>query len=124
MLQRVHAQPRERFNVSVTVMQGMDVLVQGLDVDEAVGKVEVKLPIKGHPESGQAEHGYVPRVGKGLLIAHVGESVSCIAVHEDGLPDGELDHSKKAVPHVMNDLADLVLRLGWKGCFDHPRPDK
>ena len=36
MLNGVHAQPREWFNVSVAVVERVDVLVESLDVDEPV----------------------------------------------------------------------------------------
>ena len=52
MLDRVHAESSERFDVGVPVMDSVDVFVQGLDMDEPVGKVEVELAIKWDPESG------------------------------------------------------------------------
>ena len=37
VLQGVHAQPRERFNVGVAVVEAVDVFVESRDVDESAG---------------------------------------------------------------------------------------
>ena len=50
MLNGVHAQPSERLDVRVAMVERVDVLVESLDVDEPVGKVEVKLSVEGNPE--------------------------------------------------------------------------
>ena len=66
MLNGVHAQPSERLNVRVAVVERVDVLVQSLDVDEAVGKVEMELAVEGNPEGCQNKHGCVPAAREGL----------------------------------------------------------
>ena len=109
MLDRVHAEAREGFDVSVTVVERVNILVQGLDMNKPVGKVKVKLPVERDPEECKNEHGHIPRIGRGLFIGHKWETVCCIAVHENSFPYGHLDHSKKRVPHVMQDFAFLVL---------------
>ena len=45
VLDGVHAQAREGLDVGVAVVEGVDVLVESLDVDEPVGKVEVELAV-------------------------------------------------------------------------------
>ena len=60
VLDGMHAQPREGFDVGVAVVEGVDILVQRLDVDEPVSKVEVKLAIEGNPEGCQKKHCCVP----------------------------------------------------------------
>ena len=60
VLDRVHAESSKWLDVSVAVVQGMDVLVHCLDVDEAVSKIKVELTVEGHPEGSQYEHGQVP----------------------------------------------------------------
>ena len=60
VLDGVHAESGKWLNVGVAVVQGMDVLVHRLDVDEAMSKVKVELTVEGHPEGGHNEHGQVP----------------------------------------------------------------
>ena len=60
VLDGVHTESSKRFDVSIAVVQGMDVLVHCLDVDEAVSKIKVELTVEGHPEGSQYEHGQVP----------------------------------------------------------------
>ena len=115
VLDGVHAQPSERLDVGVAVVEGVDVLVERLDVDEPVGEVEVELSVEGHPEGGQDEHGGVPGGGEGLLVAHVGQAVGGVAVHEDGLPDSELDDAHEGVEHVVQHLGHPVLPVGHEG---------
>ena len=50
---RVHGQASKRFYVRVSVVDGMDVLVERLDVDEPVGEVEMELPVERDPEESQ-----------------------------------------------------------------------
>lgn len=83
----MHGESSEGFNIGVPMVKGVDVLIQGLDVDEAMGKVEVEVAIHDNPESSQGEHGHVPGVGEGLLVAHEGKAFGCVAVHEDSFPD-------------------------------------
>ena len=66
VLDGVHAQPRKGFDVGVAVVEGVDVLVESLDVDQPVGKVEVKLAVEGNPEGCQNKHCCVPTAGEGL----------------------------------------------------------
>ena len=66
VLDGVHAQPREGFYVGVAVVEGVDVLVESFDVDEPMGKVEVKLSVEWNPEGCQNKHCRVPAVRKGL----------------------------------------------------------
>ena len=66
MLNGVHAQPSERLNVRVAMVERVDVLVESLDVDEPVGKVEMELAVEGNPEGREDEHCRVPRAREGL----------------------------------------------------------
>ena len=66
VLDGMHAQPREGFDVGVAVVERVDVLVESLDVDEPVSKVEVKLAIEGNPEGCQNKHCCVPAAWEGL----------------------------------------------------------
>ena len=66
VLNGVHAQPREGFDVGVAVVEGVDILVQRLDVDEPVSKVEVKLAVEGNPKRCQNKHCCVPPIGECL----------------------------------------------------------
>ena len=66
MLNGVHAQPSERLNVRVAMVERVDVLVESLDVDEPVGKVEMELTVEGNPEGCQNKHCCVPAAREGL----------------------------------------------------------
>ena len=51
VLDRVHGEPGKRFDVGVSVVESVHILVHRLDVDEPVSKVEVELSVEGNPES-------------------------------------------------------------------------
>ena len=70
MLNRVHAEARERLDISVAMVEGMNIFVKSFDMDESVGKIKVKLPIERNPEECKDEHCHVPRIGKCLLVTH------------------------------------------------------
>ena len=50
MFNRVHAEARERLDISVAMVERVNILVKSFDMDEPVGKIEVKLPIERNPE--------------------------------------------------------------------------
>ena len=131
VLDGMHAQTRERFNVCVAVVEGVDVLVESLDVDEPVGKVEMELAVKGNPEGCQNKHCRVPAAREGLhrnetevpptfihlsvknlLVSEVREAVGGIAMEEDCLPHGVLDDAHRGVEHVVDHLGQLVSPIG------------
>ena len=58
----MHAEAREGFNVSVAMVERVNILVESLDMDESVGKIEVELPVERNPESSQNEHGDIPGI--------------------------------------------------------------
>ena len=70
MLNRVHAEARERFNISVTMVERVDILVKSFDMDKPVGKIKVKLSIERDPKECKDKHCHVPRIRKCLLITH------------------------------------------------------
>ena len=74
-----------------------------------------------------------------LFVAEVRQAVGGVAVDEDRLPDGELDHAHRGVEHVVDHLGtrfgvcltnesdilqitleSLYRRLGKNGRSDHP----
>ena len=56
----MHAESRKWLDVSVAVVQGVDVLVHCLYVDEAMSKVKVEFTVEGDPEGSQNEHCQIP----------------------------------------------------------------
>ena len=77
---------------------------------------------------------------KNLFVAEVRQAVGGVAVEEDRLPDGELDHAHAGVEHVVDHLGtrfgvcltnesdifqitleSLYRRLGKNGRSDHPK---
>ena len=61
MLDRVHGESGKRFDVGVSVVESVHILVHRLDVDEPVSKVEVELSVEGNPECCNHEQSQVPR---------------------------------------------------------------
>ena len=111
----MHGQASKGLYVGVSVMDRVDVLVKGLDMDEPMCKVEVELTVEGNPKGSQAKHDQVPGVGEGLLVRKEGKTIGGIAVHESSLPDRELHNPKEGVEHVVEhfDKAVLPVREKW-----------
>ena len=145
VLDRVHGQPGKRLDVSVPVVEGVNVLVHCLDVDEPVGEVEVELSVEGHQEAAENEQGRVGLGGKCHLVGHEGYAVRGAAIHVDALPNCKnqdsghskeykslaiiiigictcvLHHTHQCVPRVVQHLAQPVLPVGHERPF---RPAK
>ena len=45
MLHGMHTKSSKRFNISIAVMQGVNVFVHGFDVNEAMSKIKVEFSI-------------------------------------------------------------------------------
>ena len=68
VLERMHAEAGEGFDVRVAVVEAVDVLVEGGDVDEPVGEVEVELPVEGDQEAAEDKQGRVGLGGERCLV--------------------------------------------------------
>ena len=88
MFHRMHGEASEGFHVRVPVVEGVNVLVEGLDVDEAVGKIEMELSLKRHQDEADEEHCQVPfGTTKGFFVTQVADPLSGAAVDVSTLPD-------------------------------------
>ena len=114
MFHGVHAKSSKRFNIRVTVMQRVNVLVHSFDMNKPMGKIKMEFAIQWDPEKGQNEHSGIPRVGKGLSIAHKGYFLGGTTVHINRLPNGILHNAQKGVPNVMGNLAKPIGSIGIK----------
>ena len=80
VLHRVHGQASEGLHVSVPVVERVHVAVEGRYVEQAVGEVEVELPVEGDTEQREAEHSRVPRARERLLVSDIVQATCRIAV--------------------------------------------
>ena len=126
----MHAQPSKWFDVSVAMVDCVDVLVQGADVDKPgragvtvcwsfsdiigfsgkqqlespVRKVEVNTTKERNKEERENEDGDVGKAWNHLLVVEEGKTTSGVAMKKDRLPSCVLNHSQKGVKHVVKHL--------------------
>ena len=72
VLHRMHRQAGEGLNVCVPVVDRMDVLEEGADVEEAVAEVEMEPSEDRDPKDGEDGEGEVPWAGGDLLVCKEG----------------------------------------------------
>ena len=97
------------------MVQGVYVLVHGLDVDETVRKVKVKFSVEGNPKGSQNKHCQVPGGGECLLICHEGNLSCGTAMDKDRLPHCVLNNPQEGVPHVVHNFVNIVAPVCLKG---------
>jgi len=95
MLNGMHAESCEGLDVSVAVMDRVDVFVQRSDVDEPVRKVEVNPSEKWNSKEGENKEEEVPRVRGHLLVGQVGKTTSGVTMEDNPFPDCVLHNSKE-----------------------------
>lgn len=104
VLNWVHREPCERFDVDVPMVKTMDVAVEKGDVNEAVRPIEVEAPPDRNEPRGEGfarQHPRAARVEAQLGRRHKGETAAREAPHKEHFPDRPLQRSERRVPHIV-----------------------
>jgi hypothetical protein len=102
VLHWVHREAREGLDVRVSVVEGVDEFVEGAEVEEAVGEVEVDVAEERDGEGPEEEGDEGGGRGEGG-VGDVGEAVGGPEVHEEGFPPCLGGNAKEVVPDVVED---------------------
>ena len=93
----MHGQACERLDISVAVMQTMDIFVQRTNMQKSMCKIKVALPVKRDPQTRRQENKCIVFVLPDVTVRQVVDSVCRIAVYHNRLPYCCLERAQEGV---------------------------
>ena len=102
VLDRMHAQPRERLGVNVAVMQRMHEAVQHAAVQHSMRPVKVELTKDWNCRNPHQQLGSRERIAEPAMVRDVWQHARRPKPHEDDFPSAPLESAKEGIPNVVN----------------------
>mmetsp|Transcript_47648 Transcript_47648/g.137119 ORF Transcript_47648/g.137119 Transcript_47648/m.137119 type:complete len:313 (+) Transcript_47648:538-1476(+) len=130
VLHWMHTEPAERFRIRVSVMEGVNILVDRPDMCEAVCEVEVVFPPHWdpkHDEKGRRKE--LRRRAKQLRVWYVRNLPCRVKTHHRALCQRPLQYSERPVPQIVGHVprrrvaARSELPLGETSHIESPKKE-
>ena len=93
----MHGQPCERLDISVAVMQTMNIFVQRTDMQKAMCEIKMAFSVKRDPQTRRQENECIVFALPDVTVRQVVDSVGRVAVYHDRLPHCCLEHTQEGV---------------------------